>query len=78
MTLSDTAAAPVDADAFAADWNTWHQEHEIRRADPHGFLAIAGLHWLDASPQRFSRIDASQDRESVWRQIDAVLRARGW
>jgi dTMP kinase len=33
---------------------------------------------LDSSPQRFSRIDASQDRESVWRQIDAVLRARGW
>jgi len=32
----------------------------------------------DAAPERFSRIDASQDRESVWRQIDAVLRARGW
>jgi len=31
-----------------------------------------------ATPQRFARIDASLDREAVWQQIDAVLRARGW
>jgi uncharacterized protein (DUF1684 family) len=34
-------------------WDEWHASHEKRRADPHGFLAITGLHWLDATPQRF-------------------------
>jgi len=31
-----------------------------------------------AMPARFARIDASQDRDAVWRQIDAVLKARQW
>src|SRR3978361_578507 len=53
MTLSDTAAAPADGDALRADWTTWHDEHEIRRADPHGFLAVTGLHWLTEEPARF-------------------------
>ncbi|GAA2896550.1 hypothetical protein Acy02nite_61190 [Actinoplanes cyaneus] len=38
---------------FAQQWTQWHDEHEKRRADPHGFLAITGLHWLDGNPQRF-------------------------
>ncbi len=38
---------------FRADWTRWHEQHEKRRADPHGFLAITALHWLSASPQRF-------------------------
>ena len=38
---------------FAADWADWHRQHEARRADPHGFLAVTGLHWLDEAPQRF-------------------------
>ena len=29
-------------------------------------------------PQRFARIDASEGREEVWQQIDAVLKARAW
>jgi uncharacterized protein len=40
-------------DNFTAEWNDWHRAHEARRADPHGFLAITGRHWLDADPQRF-------------------------
>jgi uncharacterized protein (DUF1684 family) len=39
--------------AFAEQWQQWHAAHEERRADPHGFLAITGLHWLTGSPQRF-------------------------
>lgn len=31
-----------------------------------------------AAPQRFAHIDAALARDAVWRQIDAVLRARGW
>ena len=31
-----------------------------------------------AMPARFARIDAAQDRDAVWRQIDAVLKARQW
>lgn len=35
------------------EWTTWHAEHERRRADPHGFLAITSLNFLTESPQRF-------------------------
>ncbi len=33
---------------------------------------------MDAAPQRFARIDASADRDGVWRQVVAALEARGW
>jgi uncharacterized protein (DUF1684 family) len=39
--------------SFQADWEKWHAGHERRRASPHGFLSITGLHWLDEKPQRF-------------------------
>jgi uncharacterized protein (DUF1684 family) len=42
----------IDTDTFAADWAAWHEQHETVRADPHGFLAITGLHWLTDAPQR--------------------------
>ena len=32
----------------------------------------------NAAPQRFVRIDAALDRDAVWRQIDAALKARAW
>jgi uncharacterized protein (DUF1684 family) len=43
----------IDTDTFAQSWEAWHREHETVRAAPHGFLAITGLHWLTAEPQRF-------------------------
>lgn len=49
----DSAAFAAD---FAADWEQWHREHEARRADPHGFLAVTGLHWLSGEPTRFDGI----------------------
>ncbi len=42
-----------DIAAFTEAWQAWHHDHETRRADPHGFLAITGLHWLSEEPARF-------------------------
>ncbi|MFF2370685.1 DUF1684 domain-containing protein [Agromyces sp. NPDC058110] len=49
------AAAPtasIDRAAFAREWEEWHRAHEAARASGHGFLAVTGLYWLDAEPQR--------------------------
>nr|WSX74880.1 DUF1684 domain-containing protein [Streptomyces sp. NBC_00899] len=46
-------AAETDRAAFAEEWQQWHEEKEKVLAGPHGFLAITGLHWLDATPARF-------------------------
>jgi uncharacterized protein len=54
MTVTETPA-------FTQEWELWHNAHEARRADPHGFLAITGLHWLTAEPQRFD------DAPGAWR-----------
>ncbi|MBU2666397.1 DUF1684 domain-containing protein [Actinoplanes bogorensis] len=35
------------------DWAEWHAEHERTLADPHGFLAVTSLNFLDATPRRF-------------------------
>jgi uncharacterized protein len=50
-----TASADIvpDLDDFTARWEAWHGRHEALRADPHGFLAITGRHWLDGEPRRF-------------------------
>jgi uncharacterized protein len=55
MTVSQPPPALNDADldAFSQSWQEWHRKHEERRADPHGFLAITNLHWLDGRPKRF-------------------------
>ncbi|MDG9675886.1 DUF1684 domain-containing protein [Micromonospora sp. DH14] len=57
MTSDLAPTAPADATqstrTFADDWQEWHRRHEEARADGHGFLAVAGLHWLAAEPQRF-------------------------
>jgi uncharacterized protein len=50
VTTPDTT---IDSDAFTLAWQDWHREHEARLADPHGFLAITNLHWLNDTPQRF-------------------------
>jgi uncharacterized protein (DUF1684 family) len=47
------AIQQADRAIFARSWQEWHHQHEQRLADPHGFLAVTGLHWLTATPQRF-------------------------
>jgi len=44
--------APTTLD-FDSSWREWHRAQEAKLADPHGFLAITGLHWLTDEPQRF-------------------------
>jgi uncharacterized protein len=43
----------VDQSTFAREWSEWHQAHEKHLGDPHGFLAVTGLHWLTEEPARF-------------------------
>jgi uncharacterized protein (DUF1684 family) len=52
MTIA-AAARQTSPDAFAAEWASWHDLHETARASEHGFLAVTGLHWLTAEPERF-------------------------
>ncbi|MBW8763317.1 MAG: DUF1684 domain-containing protein [Microbacterium sp.] len=48
-----TLQAEVEThDDFAQEWEAWHQTHEKKRADPHGFLAVTGLFWLTDEPTR--------------------------
>ncbi|WP_329371182.1 DUF1684 domain-containing protein [Streptomyces sp. NBC_00669] len=46
-------AEETDRASFAREWEEWHAAHERVLADPHGFLAITSLRWLDATPTRF-------------------------
>jgi hypothetical protein len=57
-------AEQTDRTAFAREWEEWHAEQERVLTDPHGFLAITGLHWLDATPTRFP------DAPGAWSSTD--------
>jgi uncharacterized protein len=59
VTVTDT-----DSDTFAEEWTRWRRDHEARLADPHGFLAITGLHWLAPDPERFG------DAPGTWSAAD--------
>jgi uncharacterized protein (DUF1684 family) len=65
---TETAAPAVDASAFAQAWGDWHAAHERQRADPHGFLAVTHLHWLEASPTRLDGVPGA------WSVEDDVVR----
>ena len=45
-----TIDAGTDRAPFGREWEEWHRAHEEHRADPHGFLAVTGLYWLQATP----------------------------
>jgi hypothetical protein len=46
----------LDQATFVEEWSSWHQAHEKAFADPHGFLAVTGLHWLSSEPARFDDV----------------------
>ncbi|MBT2503845.1 DUF1684 domain-containing protein [Curtobacterium sp. ISL-83] len=48
--MSTTTPTATD---FARAWTTWHDAHEADRASEHGFLAITGMHWLQADAERY-------------------------
>ncbi|WP_375385511.1 DUF1684 domain-containing protein [uncultured Microbacterium sp.] len=41
-----TTTTTSDRAQYGRDWEDWHRTHEVRRADPQGFLAVTGLYWL--------------------------------
>ncbi|UOQ90483.1 DUF1684 domain-containing protein [Agromyces endophyticus] len=63
--VTTTADAVIDRADFARDWEEWHRAHEAARAGEHGFLAVTGLHWLTAEPQRFD------DAPGAWSTSEA-------
>jgi len=48
--VSITTTPPLDRARFAREWEDWHRQHEERRADPHGFLAVTALYWIPEEP----------------------------
>ena len=60
-----TTSAVTSAETFASQWRRWHDQHEVQRADPHGFLAITSLNWLTPQPRRFA------DAPGAWRADSA-------
>lgn len=50
-----------DQDRLTRDWQEWHEAHEAQRASEHGFLAVTGLYFLEAEPQRIP------DAPGAWR-----------
>ncbi|CAH0150435.1 hypothetical protein SRABI76_00778 [Microbacterium oxydans] len=55
-TTDVSALDQADQAEFDREWQEWHRAHEARRADPHGFLAVTGLHWLSGDPQRITGV----------------------
>lgn len=43
-------------DDFLGEWQAWRRAREERLTAPHGFLSITGLHWLDATPERYDGV----------------------
>lgn len=58
---TDTGTDPTD---FIRQWEEWHAQHEQNLADPHGFLAVTSLRWLDGDPARFP------DAPGAWSSTD--------
>lgn len=49
-----TTSDITSTETFAHQWRRWHDQHEVQRADPHGFLAITSRNWLTPEPRRFA------------------------
>jgi uncharacterized protein len=45
MTVTDDRAS------LQADWQAWHDEREETLREPHGWLALTALEWLDPTPR---------------------------
>jgi uncharacterized protein (DUF1684 family) len=42
----------IDQATFDQEWQQWRLAHEHDLAAPHGFLAVTGIYWLTATPER--------------------------
>jgi uncharacterized protein len=55
MTVTDHSTT------LLADWQRWHDDREATLREPHGWLALTALEWLDATPR------AIADLPGTWR-----------
>jgi uncharacterized protein len=46
---------------LVADWAAWHAEREELLREPHGWLSLTGLYWLDTTPAQYP------DLPGTWR-----------
>lgn len=43
-----------ESPSFEQQWQDWHEAHQAVVSDPHGFLAVTHLHWLDDEPRAYA------------------------
>ncbi|RZT87210.1 hypothetical protein EV383_4120 [Pseudonocardia sediminis] len=55
----------VESTDLATAWQQWHDEREQMLTEPHGWLSITALHWLDEHPAQYP------DLPGTWRVRDA-------
>lgn len=60
----------VDRAQFNRDWEAWHVEHEKRRTDGHGFLAVTSLTFLSDEPQAIGGIPGAWSLEDGQAIVD--------
>lgn len=46
----------MDHERFDEEWRAFREAREERLRDPHGWLAVTGLHWLGEQPRRFDDV----------------------
>lgn len=62
MTIQLPASASIEQ--YQRDWQDWHEAKDRALATPHGFLAVTGLHFLNAEPTCFPGVPG------VWHSDD--------
>lgn len=68
---------------LAAEWASWHTEREATLREPHGWLSLTGLHWLDAAPAAYPglpglwRVAGADEVEVVARAADGLTLPAG-
>ena len=40
-------------ESLRTEWDQWHARREAVLSEPHGWLSLTGLHWLDEQPRHF-------------------------
>lgn len=65
-----TAPEKTDAEGFAAEWRSWHQQRLQGLSAPHGFLAVTDLHWVTEDPASFDGIPGQWWVTNDWLYVD--------
>lgn len=52
---------------FTEEWQDWHTKREHDLADPHGWLALVSLDWLDETPREYGGVPGLW-----WQDADAA------